>query len=397
MVTMNAQFNVPSTIIVTGGASQQLAAQAALLGGRRALLVTDTTMLASGLAKRCADQLAAANIRATVFSGVKPDPTDENVRKGLELLRQENCDLVVGLGGGSPMDAAKVIAVAATNDAPLREFAGYHRIARAGLPLVLIPTTAGTGSEVTKVAVITDTERDVKMMMLDVHLLANVALVDFELSLTMPASLTAHVGVDTLTHGIEAFVSRKANVLTDPLAEQCIRLTAANLLTAWAEPNNRPAREAMMLAACLGGMAFANSSVCLVHGMSRPIGAIFHLAHGLSNALLLAEITRWSVPGAVARYAQVARWVGAVPGPAPDDRAAASLPDYLEKLNARLGIGRLRDFIKTDQGSFEQKLPAMAEAALASGSPQNNPVVPSKDEVVELYRRIWQRTERKKE
>jgi alcohol dehydrogenase class IV len=397
MVTMNAQFNVPSTIIVTGGASQQLAAQAALLGGRRALLVTDTTMLASGLAKRCADQLAAANIRATVFSGVKPDPTDENVRKGLELLRQENCDLVVGLGGGSPMDAAKVIAVAATNDAPLREFAGYHRIARAGLPLVLIPTTAGTGSEVTKVAVITDTERDVKMMMLDVHLLANVALVDFELSLTMPASLTAHVGVDTLTHGIEAFVSRKANVLTDPLAEQCIRLTAANLLTAWAEPNNRPAREAMMLAACLGGMAFANSSVCLVHGMSRPIGAIFHLAHGLSNALLLAEITRWSVPGAVARYAQVARWVGAVPGPAPDDRAAASLPDYLEKLNARLGIERLRDFIKTDQGSFEQKLPAMAEAALASGSPQNNPVVPSKDEVVELYRRIWQRTERKKE
>lgn len=386
---MNAQFNVPSTIIISGGASQQLAAQVARLGGRRALLVTDATMVASGLAKRCADQLAAANIPATVFSGVKPDPTDENVRDGLALLRQESCDLVVGLGGGSPMDAAKAIAVAATNDAPLREFAGYHRIARAGLPLVLIPTTAGTGSEVTKVAVITDTERDVKMMMLDVHLLANVALVDFELSLTMPAALTAHVGVDTLTHGIEAFVSRKANALTDPLAEQCIRLTAANLLTAWAEPNNRPAREAMMLAACLGGMAFANSSVCLVHGMSRPIGAIFHLAHGLSNALLLPEITRWSLRGAVTRYAQVARWVNATPGSAPDDSAAASLPDYLEQLNARLGIGRLRDFIKTDQSTFEQKLPAMAEAALASGSPQNNPVVPSAGEMVALYRRIW--------
>lgn len=386
---MNAQFNVPSTIIVAGGASQQLGAQAARLGGRRALLVTDATMPASGLAKCCADQLAATNIPATVFSGVKPDPTDENVRDGLELLRQENCDLVVGLGGGSPMDAAKVIAVAATNDAPLREFAGYHRIARAGLPLVLIPTTAGTGSEVTKVAVITDTERDVKMMMLDVYLLANVALVDFELSLTMPASLTAHVGVDTLTHGIEAFVSRKANALTDPLAEECIRLTAANLLTAWAEPNHRPAREAMMLAACLGGMAFANSSVCLVHGMSRPIGAIFHLAHGLSNALLLPEITRWSLRGAMARYAQVARWVNAAPADAPDESAAASLPDYLERLNARLGIGRLRDFIKTDQSAFEQKLPAMAEAALASGSPQNNPVVPSADEMVALYRRVW--------
>lgn len=386
---MNAQFNVPSTIIVTGGASGQLAAQAARLGGRRALLVTDATMVASGLAKRCADQLAAANIPAIVFSGVKPDPTDENVRDGLALLRKENCDLVIGLGGGSPMDAAKVIAVAATNDTPLRDFAGYHRVPKPGLPLVLIPTTAGTGSEVTKVAVITDTERDVKMMMLDVHLLANVALVDFELSLTMPASLTAHVGVDTLTHGIEAYVSKKANALTDPLAEQCIRQTAAHLLMAWAEPSNRPAREAMMLAACLGGMAFANSSVCLVHGMSRPIGAVFHLAHGLSNALLLPEITRWSLRSAVARYAQVARWVSAAPADTTDERAAAALPDYLAQLNARLGIGRLRDFIKTDQRAFEEKLPAMAEAAIASGSPQNNPVVPSADEIVALYHKAW--------
>ena len=386
---VNAQFNVPSTILVAGGASQQLAAQAARLGGRRALLVTDATMVASGLAQRCVDQLAAANIPAIVFSGVKPDPTDENVHDGLAMLRKTNCDLVIGLGGGSPMDAAKVIAVAATNDAPLREFAGYHRIARAGLPLVCIPTTAGTGSEVTKVAVITDTERDVKMMMLDVHLLARVALVDFELSLTMPAPLTAHVGVDTLTHGIEAFVSKKANTLTDPLALECIRLTAANLFTAWEEPGNRPAREAMMLAACLGGMAFANSSVCLVHGMSRPIGAMFHLAHGLSNALLLPALTRWSLPGAVARYAQIARLVGAAANGAPDETAAASLPDYLEKLNARLGIDRLRDFIKMDPVAFEQKLPAMADAALASGSPQNNPVVPTADEIVELYHQAW--------
>jgi len=380
---------VPSTILVAAGASQQLATQAARLGGRRALLVTDATMVASGLAQRCVDQLAAANIPATIFSGVKPDPTDENVRDGLVLLRKTNCDLVIGLGGGSPMDAAKVIAVAATNDAPLREFAGYHRIARAGLPLVCIPTTAGTGSEVTKVAVITDTERDVKMMMLDVHLLARVALVDFELSLTMPAPLTAHVGVDTLTHGIEAFVSKKANTLTDPLALECIRLTAANLFTAWEEPGNRLAREAMMLAACLGGMAFANSSVCLVHGMSRPIGAMFHLAHGLSNALLLPALTRWSLPGAVARYAQIARLVGAAATGAPDETAAASLPDYLEKLNACLGIGRLRDFIKVDPAAFEQKLPAMADAALASGSPQNNPVVPTADEIIGLYRQAW--------
>jgi alcohol dehydrogenase class IV len=227
------------------------------------------------------------------------------------------------------------------------------------------------------------------MMMLDVHLLARVALVDFELSLTMPASLTAHVGVDTLTHGLEGYVSRQANALTDPLAMECVRLTAAHLVAAWQEPGDRLAREAMMLAACLGGMAFANSSVCLVHGMSRPIGAIFHLAHGLSNALLLPEITRWSIRGAVPRYAHIARLIGAVPAESGDEAAAAALPNYLGQLNARLGIGRLRDFLRVNREEFEKKLPVMAEAALASGSPQNNPVVPSVAEIIELYRRVW--------
>jgi alcohol dehydrogenase class IV len=386
---MSTRFNVPSTILVGAGSSREVGAQAKRLGGRRALLVTDATMVSSGVAQRCADDLSTAGIAATVFSDVQPDPTDLNVRNGLAALQAAQCDFIVGLGGGSPMDAAKVIAVAATNDVPIREFAGYHRVPRAGLPLILIATTAGTGSEVTKAAVITDTEREVKMMMLDAHLLATVALADFELSITMPAALTAHVGVDTFTHGLEAFVSRKASALTDPLAEQCMKLTAKHLLTAWREPGNRTAREGMMLAACIGGMAFANSSVCLVHGMSRPIGAIFHLAHGLSNALLLPEITRWSLRGATNRYAQVARLVGAVAGDASDDDAASALPEWLEKLNASLGIGRLRDFIKADFSVFESKLPAMAEAALASGSPQNNPIVPTAEEIIELYRRVW--------
>ncbi len=386
---MSIQFNVPSTILLAGGAIQQLAAQATRLGARRTLLVTDATMLARGLAQSCVDQLSTANISVSIFSNVQPDPTDVNVRDGLAALRKDGCDLVIGLGGGSPMDASKVIAVAATNSAPLPEFAGYHRIPKPGLPLILIPTTAGTGSEVSKVAVITDTVRDVKMMMLDVHLLARVAIVDYELSLSMPAPLTAHVGVDTLTHGIEAFVSCKANALSDLFARQCIAHTAAHLVTAWERPGDRPAREAMMSAACFGGMAFSNSSVCLVHGMSRPIGAIFHLAHGLSNALLLPEITKWSLPGAIARYAQVSKMLRAAEPDASDETAAAALPDYLATLNAKLGIGRLRDFIKVDAAEFERKLPAMAEAALASGSPQNNPVVPTAEEIIGLYRKVW--------
>lgn len=386
---MTAQFNVPSTVMIGAGASQQLGSESQRLGGKHALLVTDRTMAASGLAQRFTEILLRHGIASTVFSAVQPDPTDTNVRDGLAALQHNGCDFVIGLGGGSPMDAAKVIAVAATNSEPIANFAGYHQIRQPGLPLILVPTTAGTGSEVTKVAVITDTMRDIKMMMLDRHLLARTALVDYELTLSMPASLTAHVGVDTLTHGIEAYVSRKANPMTDALALSCIQLTAANLKTACEEPGNRPAREAMMMAATLGGMAFANSSVCLVHGMSRPIGALFHLPHGLSNALLLPEITAYSVPGALGRYGHIARLIRAASDTASDETSTRALIDYLQGLNHDLGITRISDFVKVDHHTFESKLTSMAEAALASGSPQNNPVVPNAEEIVALYRKVW--------
>lgn len=291
---MTSQFNVPATIITGAGASRELVPQLARLGARRVLLVTDAFMVSSGVAEAFFRALGEAKFEVALFAGVQPDPTDANVRDGLRVYVGKHCDAIVALGGGSPIDAAKAIAVLATNSEPLAQYQGYHKVARAGATLVVIPTTAGTGSEVTKVAVITDTARDVKMMMLDRHFLPTVALVDYELTLSMPPALTAHVGVDTLTHGIEAYVSRKATALTDPLALTCIRLVAEHLETAWRDPANRPAREGMMLAATLGGMAFANSSVALVHGMSRPIGAVFHVPHGLSNAVLLPTVTRFS-------------------------------------------------------------------------------------------------------
>jgi alcohol dehydrogenase class IV len=227
------------------------------------------------------------------------------------------------------------------------------------------------------------------MMMLDVHLVPAVAVVDYELSLSMPPDLTAHVGLDTLTHGIEAYVSRKANPMTDPIALSCIRLVAAHLETAWAEPGNRAAREGMALAACQGGMAFANSSVCLVHGMSRPIGALFHLPHGLSNAVLLAAVTRFSLPGALDRYATVARVMGCAGPDTPDADAADALAEALPALGTRLGLRRLRDCVGMDHARFESLLEKMAGDALASGSPQNNPVVPTAEEIVALYRQAW--------
>jgi alcohol dehydrogenase len=203
---MIAHFNVPATIIAGAGASRELAPQLARLGARRILLVTDAFMESSGVAGRFVSDLQPGGFEVSVFASVQPDPTDTNVIDGLNVFRDRGCEAIVALGGGSPIDAAKAIAILATNDAPLAQYQGYHKVARAGVPLVAIPTTAGTGSEVSKVSVITDTARDVKMMMLDRHFMPTVALVDFELTLSMPATLTAHVGVDTLTHGIEAYV-----------------------------------------------------------------------------------------------------------------------------------------------------------------------------------------------
>jgi len=363
--------------------------QLRLLGISRVLLATDAFMLTSGLVGRVQSDLRSAGISVEVFAEIRPDPTDENVLAGLVRYRESNSEAVVALGGGSPIDCGKAIAMLTTNQLPMVQYMGRDKVPRAGAPMIAIPTTAGTGSEVTKVAVITDTRRDVKMMMLDRHLMPTIALVDYELTLSMPRPLTAAVGVDTLTHGIEAYISRLANPMTDPLALSCIGLVAKHLETAWRDSGNRPAREGMMLAATQGGMAFANSSVCLVHGMSRPIGAIFHVPHGISNAMLLPTVTRFSIAGAVARYAAIARTMDWARIGDSDEAAASSLADGLERLNRVLEIPRLREYPKMDGKRFAQSIEKMAVDALTSGSPQNNPVAPTAAQIGELYRAAW--------
>ena len=386
---MEATFDIPASILFGAGSRFRLGKELHRLEVSRTLIVTDQRLRETGTIASFEAQLKDDGIEATSFSDVQPDPTDRNVAAGLECLRAWNAEAIVAIGGGSVIDAAKIIGIAATNSEPLSAFQGYHKIPNRGLPLIAIPTTAGTGSEATKAAVITDTARMVKMMMLDVKILPRVAIVDYELSLTMPPALTAHVGVDTLVHGIEAFVSKKANGMTDPLAISCIQLTSRHLLAAQTEPDNRRAREAMALAACQGGMAFSNSSVCLVHGMSRPIGAVFHLPHGLSNAVLLPAVTRFSIPGAPERYALISRQMGFCDSSATDEHAGEALIKGLERLNAELGIPKLRDALRTDRSAFEPHLKKMAEDAMASGSPQNNPVVPTVDEIIDLYRCAW--------
>jgi alcohol dehydrogenase class IV len=382
-------FQIPGTIVSGAGSSRDVGDHARRLGAERALLVTDPFMVSSGVAGAIEDRLVQAGVWTTVFDGVQPDPTDENVARGFAAMRAADAEVVVAVGGGSAIDAAKMISVRGSNPGPIRQFMGYHRIPHAGVPLIAIPTTAGTGSEATRVTVITESATHTKMMILDGKLVPSVAIVDFELTMTMPPALTAHVGVDTLTHGIEAYVSTLSGPMTDPYALACIRLVGANLRRAWRDPDDRPAREAMAIAACQGGVAFANSSVCLVHGMSRPLGATFGIAHGLSNAVLLPTVTEYSITGASIRYATVARTLGIAVADDTDADACKKLLSGLRALNDDLQIPRLRDLPGVKGDAFEASLAKMAEDALASGSPGRNPVVPTADEIVDLYRRAW--------
>lgn len=387
---MVAEFTVPGVIAAGAGAFAALPDHAARLGARRVLLVTDPFFAGNGLAARAEALLAAAGAAVAVFAGVRPDPTTANVALGVAALDAHGADALVALGGGSPLDCAKAMAAQAANPGPLRRYVGGREaIPRAGVPVIAVPTTAGTGSEATDVAVITDPDRDEKMMLKDRRLLPAVALVDPELSAGMPPALTAHVGVDTLTHGVEAFVSRRAAPLTDPLALGCVALVARHLETAFREPGNMAARAGMASAATAGGMAFSNSSVALVHGMSRPVGAVFHVPHGLSNAVLLPAVTRFSLPGAAARYAEVARTMRLTAPGASDEAAGVALVAGLETLNTRLRVPRLRDCPGVSRERFAAMAEKMAADALASGSPANNPVVPTADEIVRLYEAAW--------
>ena len=384
---MVATINLPRILRVGAGASGQLVTTLAELGLARPLLVTDPFMQSCGYCARLQAPLDAAGIAYGLFSDCVPDPTTDSVYAALAVLHAGDYDCVVALGGGSSLDTAKAVAVLAQHGGLMRDYKVPRQV-DSGLPIITIPTTAGTGSEATRVAVITDTQTHEKMLCMGLGLMPVAALVDFELTLTMPFRLTADPGIDSLCHALEAYVSRKANPFTDSIALTAMRTIYQNIRTACAEPDNRQAREAMMLAATQGGMAFANASVTLIHGMSRPIGALFHVPHGLSNAMLLPEVTAWSVEHAPARYAHCARYMGIAEESSSDQAACAQLVDSLRALTADLQVPGPQAFGIARSDWFDS-LELMAEQALASGSPANNPRVPVAPDIVQLYQRIW--------
>jgi len=386
---MAALITAPRLMAIGGGALADLPDLLARLGLARPLVVSDPYIAGCGILDRATALFDGVGIPWSVFSDTVPDPTTEVIETGVARLQAGDFDCLVAIGGGSSIDTAKGMSVLYANGGHLRDYKVPNEIPRSGPPIVAIPTTAGTGSEVTRFTVVTDTETDEKMLIAGLACCPSAAIVDFELTLSMPLRLTADTGIDSLTHAIEAYVSRRASPFTDGLAKVAMGLIARNIRTACAEPQNRAAREAMMLGATKAGMAFSNASVALVHGMSRPIGAFFHVPHGLSNAMLLPEITAFSAPAALERYADCARAMGVAEEGEGIQAAVARLLDELRRLNADLQVPSPRDY-GIDRARYDELLPVMTSQALASGSPANNPRVPTSDEIIELYQRVYE-------
>ena len=373
---------------IGAGAFSEVALILAGLKCSRPLIVTDAFLVSCGLAEKLRDQIVQAGIPCEVFSGTVPDPTTDAVDQGLSAFLEGRHDSLVSLGGGSPIDTAKAIGLLAANGGRPRDYKVPNPIPKAGPPHIAIPTTAGTGSEVTRFAVISDSISQEKMLIAGSSLMPSAAVVDYELTMSMPRRLTADTGTDSLTHAIEAYVSRKANRFTDTLALSAMKTIWAELPTAFRRPEDRAAREGMMLAATLAGIAFSNASVALVHGMSRPIGLFFHVPHGLSNAMLLPAVTQFSAGSAPGRYADCARNMGIAAQDDSDPVAVNKLIEGLFRRNEELEVPSPKSF-GIPEGRYMEVIPTMTTQALASGSPQNNPRIPSASEIEQLYREIW--------
>lgn len=380
-----AVFRMPQTINYGRNAFEKLGKEAATKGNK-ALIITDKVMDSLGYVSEARDYLTQAGVSAIVYYGVESEPTDVYVSEALELFKREKCDTIISLGGGSCIDTAKAVAVIATNGGYIGDYMGDKKVAKvAPIPHIAIPTTAGTGSEATDVTVITNTSNDVKMMIKQPAYLPDVAIVDPLLTVSSPRNITAATGVDALTHAIEAYISKRSHPMADLIALSSVKLIVDNIKTAYEDGENIDAREAMALGALQGGIAFSNASVCLVHGMSRPIGALFHVPHGYSNAMLLPAVLEFSKEHAINRLADIGRIFSNEAENLSDNDAADFAVSSVKKLCLDLNIPNLCGWGINKQ-QFESVVSKMASDALVSGSPTNNPIVPSQEQIEDLYR-----------
>ena len=385
----NVRICVPRYMQIGKGSLNQLPEIIKTLDSVKSfLIVTDKKMVEIGYVKKLQDILSKARLKSNVFDDTVPDPTDTVVLNGINHLEKFKSEAVIGFGGGSPIDTAKAIAVMAKYSKNIQDYKPPSTFDKQSLPIIAIPTTAGTGSEVTHHAVIIDSKNNEKISCRGEGFVPTCAIVDYNLTLSKPRRLTIDSAIDTLTHGIEAYISKKATLFSDRMALDTIRLVTQNIYTVDKDPKDLKAREGLMLAATLGGLAFSNASICLVHGMSRPLGSNFKVPHGLSNAMLLPTITEFSIDHAKSRYADCSRAGNFAELNDDDNTACEKLVKGLYKMNKDFDVPSMRKF-GIDERNFEEKLKNMATDAEVSGAPNLNPRVPTVNEMVDLYGKAW--------
>lgn len=354
---------------------------------KKALIVTDHMMNKIGNVAKVTQILDENQISYSIYDEVNSEPTDKVVEQGVMAFKGNSCDFIIALGGGSPIDAAKAIGVMAVSTGKISDY--MKKVIEIETPyLVAIPTTAGTGSEVTEYTIITDTENNIKMLLQGPAVLANLALVDPEFTVTTPPKVTVATGIDALCHGIEAYTSRKAQPLSDNFALSAIKRIYNNIKTVYEHGDDVEARFQMSLGALEAGIAFNNSSVTLIHGMSRPIGALFHVPHGVSNAILLTKCLEFAIYENTTRFVEIAKVIGIDDPKLTELEVVKRLVSEIENLCKFLQVPTVAE-LNINKNEFDDNLDKMASDALESGSPANTFRQPSKEDIIEIYKKLW--------
>lgn len=380
---MSYKFFMPAISLMGADCLKDAGDQVGELGFKKALIVTDKVLGQIGIVKKVTDVLDNKNIEYAIYDETKPNLTVKNVNDGLALLKEKECDFVISLGGGSAHDCAKGIALLATNGGEIKDYEGVDKSKKPQLPMVGINTTAGTGSEMTLFAIITDEERHIKMALVDKHLTPIIAVNDPMLMLAMPKSLTAATGMDSLTHAIEAYVSTSATPITDACAEKAIELISNYLVNAVENGQDVEARDMMAYAEYLAGMAFNNASLGYVHAMAHQLGGFYNLPHGVCNAILLPHVQEYNKATSASRLAKIAKIMGGNIEGLTDEQGADLCIDMIKSLSQTIGIPEGLGVLGVKESDFE----TLATNALNDACSLTNPRKGNLEEVIAIFRK----------
>lgn len=377
-------FSVPQNIIVGRGSLAKLPEVAEKSGGKKAFIISGPHLNKMGIVQSCVDALKAKGIESSVFTETEGNPSVETVDKASAAYKESGADFIVALGGGSPMDVAKAVGVVARYGGSITEYEGADKVPGDIIPLIAVPTTAGTGSEVTAFSVITDHSRNYKLTVFSYKLIPSYAILDAELLTTAPASVAAACGIDAMVHALEAYISTAASPFSDAMAEKALELIGANIRCYAANRGDIEAAENMLVGSLFAGIAFSWARLGDVHAMSHPVSAYFNVPHGVANAILLPTIVEYNMLADKGKYLNIYNYVAELPA-APEEFTADMLVDELLNLNEALGIPAGLE----EAGVTKDKFDAMADDAMKSGNIAVNPRSTTKKDVLALYEKAF--------